>query len=246
MTKIRISTNYGDLVVKLYDQTPLHRDNFIKLVKEGFYEGTLFHRVIKGFMIQGGDPDSKGAPKGKRLGSGDVGYTIHAEIEPSLFHKRGALCAARQGDQVNPERRSSGCQFYIVWGEKFSGSMMDQMDRQCQMQAINEVFSQLASQHRDEIMQMRRDRNRDALMELQQQLEAEANAIVVEKGLGRILEERRNAYMSEGGTPFLDNQYTVFGELESGFDIVEKIQNVQTDEADRPLEDVKILSATII
>ena len=186
MTKIRISTNYGDLVVKLYDQTPLHRDNFIKLVKEGFYEGTLFHRVIKGFMIQGGDPDSKGAPKGKRLGSGDVGYTIPAEIEPSLFHKRGALCAARQGDQVNPERRSSGCQFYIVWGEKFSGSKMDQMDRQYQMQAINEVFSQLASQHRDEIMQMRRDRNRDALMELQQQLEAEANAIVVEKGLGRI------------------------------------------------------------
>ena len=246
MTKIRISTNYGDLVVKLYDQTPLHRDNFIKLVKEGFYEGTLFHRVIKGFMIQGGDPDSKGAPKGKRLGSGDVGYTIPAEIEPSLFHKRGALCAARQGDQVNPERRSSGCQFYIVWGEKFSGSKMDQMDRQYQMQAINEVFSQLASQHRDEIMQMRRDRNRDALMELQQQLEAEANAIVVEKGLGRIPEERRNAYMSEGGTPFLDNQYTVFGELESGFDIVEKIQNVQTEEADRPLEDVKILSATII
>ena len=246
MTKIRISTNYGDLVVKLYDQTPLHRDNFIKLVKEGFYEGTLFHRVIKGFMIQGGDPDSKGAPKGKRLGSGDVGYTIPAEIEPSLFHKRGALCAARQGDQVNPERRSSGCQFYIVWGEKFSGSKMDQMDRQYQMQAINEVFSQLASQHRDEIMPMRRDRNRDALMELQQQLEAEANAIVVEKGLGRIPEERRNAYMSEGGTPFLDNQYTVFGELESGFDIVEKIQNVQTDEADRPLEDVKILSATII
>lgn len=246
MTKIRISTNYGDLVVKLYDQTPLHRDNFIKLVKEGFYEGTLFHRVIKGFMIQGGDPDSKGAPKGKRLGSGDVGYTIPSEIEPSLFHKRGALCAARQGDQVNPERRSSGCQFYIVWGEKFSGSKMDQMDRQYQMQAINEVFSQLASQHRDEIMQMRRDRNRDALMELQQQLEAEANAIVVEKGLGRIPEERRNAYMSEGGTPFLDNQYTVFGELESGFDIVEKIQNVQTDEADRPLEDVKILSATII
>ena len=123
---------------------------------------------------------------------------------------------------------------------------MDQMDRQYQMQAINEVFSQLASQHRDEIMQMRRDRNRDALMELQQQLEAEANAIVVEKGLGRIPAERRNAYMSEGGTPFLDNQYTVFGELESGFDIVEKIQNVQTDEADRPLEDVKILSATII
>ncbi len=246
MTRIRISTNYGDLVVKLYDETPLHRDNFIKLVKEGFYEGTLFHRVIKGFMIQGGDPDSKGAPKGKRLGTGDVGYTVPAEFVPSLFHKRGALCAARQGDQVNPERRSSGCQFYIVWGEKYNDSKMDQLDRQCQMQALNSVFSKLASEHRDEILQMRRDRNREALMDLQQQLEAEANAIVVEKGLGRLSEERRNAYKTVGGTPFLDDQYTVFGELEEGFDIVEKIQGVQTDEADRPLEDVKILSATVI
>ena len=180
MAKVLIKTSEGDIKVRLYDETPQHRDNFIKLAKEGYFDGTLFHRVIKDFMIQGGDPESKGAPKGKMLGTGGPDYTIPAEfVYPQLFHKRGALSAARLGDEVNPERESSGSQFYIVWGEKFSGSKMDQMDRQYQMQAINEVFSQLASQHRDEIMQMRRDRNRDALMELQQQLEAEANAIVV-------------------------------------------------------------------
>ena len=114
MAGVKIETSYGDIVLKLYDETPLHRDNFLKLVGEGFYDGTLFHRVIKEFMIQGGDPDSKGAPKNKSLGAGDVGYTIPAEFNPALYHKRGALAAARQGDNVNPERRSSGCQFYIV------------------------------------------------------------------------------------------------------------------------------------
>ena len=110
----------GDIVVRLYDETPIHRDNFVKLAKEGYYDGTLFHRVIKDFMIQGGDPDSKGAPAGKKLGVGDPGYTLEAEIKDGLFHKRGALAAARQGDEVNPERRSSGSQFYIVWGH-YSG-----------------------------------------------------------------------------------------------------------------------------
>ena len=104
MSKVNISTPLGDIVVRLYDETPSHRDNFLKLVKEGFYDGTLFHRVIKDFMIQGGDPESKDAPKGKALGTGDAGYTLPAEFNPSLLHKRGALCAARQGDQVNPER----------------------------------------------------------------------------------------------------------------------------------------------
>ena len=116
MAKIKITTSYGDIVVKLYDETPLHRDNILKLASEGFYDGTLFHRVIKDFMIQGGDPQSRDAAKGAMLGAGDVGYTVPAEFSPALFHKRGALAAARQGDNVNPERRSSGCQFYIVWG----------------------------------------------------------------------------------------------------------------------------------
>ena len=124
--KVKIQTMLGDIVVRLYDETPIHRDrsalplatskNFLKLAKEGYYDGTLFHRVIKDFMIQGGDPDSKGAPAGKMLGVGDPGYTLEAEIKDGLFHKRGALAAARQGDEVNPERRSSGSQFYIVLG----------------------------------------------------------------------------------------------------------------------------------
>ena len=246
MAKVKISTTCGDITVRLYDETPIHRDNFLKLAREGFYNGTLFHRVIKNFMIQGGDPDSKGAPAGKRLGTGDAGYTLEAEFKPELFHKRGALCAARQGDQVNPERRSSACQFYIVWGEKYNDSKMNQLDRQCEMQALNSTFSTLAAQHRDEILQLRRERNREGLMELQQQLEAEANAIVVEKGLGRMPQDRKEAYRTVGGTPFLDGQYTVFGETEQGLDVVEKIQNALTDEADRPLEDIKIVSMAII
>ena len=118
--KVIIKTSLGDITVRLYDETPLHRDNFVKLAREGYYDGTLFHRVIKDFMIQGGDPDSKGAPSGKQLGIGGPDYTIEAEIKPTLFHKRGALAAARQGDEVNPERRSSGSQFYIVWGQVYN------------------------------------------------------------------------------------------------------------------------------
>ena len=244
--KVLIQTTLGDILVRLYDETPLHRDNFARLAAEGYYDGTLFHRVIKNFMIQGGDPESRNAPEGKQLGTGGPDYTIEAEIKPGLFHKRGALAAARTGDQVNPERRSSGCQFYIVWGEKYNDSKMNQLDRQCEMQALNSTFSTLAAQHRDEILQLRRERNREGLMELQQQLEAEANAIVVEKGLGRMPQERKEAYRTVGGTPFLDGQYTVFGETEQGLDVVEKIQNALTDEADRPLEDIKIVSMTII
>ena len=130
-TICRIETSKGNITVKLYDETPLHRDNFVKLAHEGFYDGTLFHRVIKNFMIQGGDPESKGAPAGKMLGTGDTGYTIPAEfVYPQYFHKKGVLSAARQGDEVNPERRSSGCQFYIVTGQVYSQSQIVGMENQ--------------------------------------------------------------------------------------------------------------------
>lgn len=238
MAKVKISTSLGDIVVRLYDETPAHRDNFLKLAREGFYNGTLFHRVIKEFMIQGGDPDSKGAPAGKRLGCGDVGYTIPAEFNPALFHKRGALSAARQGDQVNPERRSSGCQFYIVWGKTYSEGQMGQLERQSQMQALQSAFDGLVMQHRDEIIRMRKERDHAGLSALQDQLEAEANAIVKEKGLGKLSDEQKKVYSTIGGTPFLDGQYTVFGEVESGIEIVGKIQEAATDGDDRPLEDI--------
>lgn len=185
-TKVRIETPYGDMVVKLYDETPKHRDNFIKLVKEGFYDNLLFHRVIENFMIQGGDPDSKGAPAGKMLGVGDVGYTVPAEFVKGLYHKKGALSAARQGDAVNPAKASSGCQFYIVQGQVYP----------------QEMFAMFES-----------------------------------RGF-KLNDEQKQLYSTVGGTPHLDGDYTVFGEVIEGLDVIDKIAAVQTDRADRPVEDV--------
>ena len=237
MTKVKIQTNLGDIVVRLYDETPIHRDNFVKLVKEGYYDGTLFHRVIKDFMIQGGDPDSKGAPAGKMLGVGGPDYTLEAEIKDNIFHKRGALAAARQGDEVNPERRSSGSQFYIVWGQVYNEGQLRQFSKQLRMQKVQDVFNHLASAHRDEIMQMRRERNRAGLQELQDKLAAEAEAKVGKDGLSDV---QLKLYSTIGGTPHLDGQYTVFGEVEEGLDVVEMIQNAATGRADRPVDDIEM------
>ncbi len=235
--KVKIQTMLGDIVVRLYDETPVHRDNFLKLVKDGYYDGTLFHRVIKDFMIQGGDPDSKGAPAGKMLGVGGPDYTLEAEIKDGLFHKRGALAAARQGDEVNPERRSSGSQFYIVWGQVYNEGQLRQFSKQLRMQKVQTAFNNLAAAHRDEIMQMRRDRNRDGLQALQEKLIAEAENEVGKAGL---TDEQLKTYSSIGGTPHLDGQYTVFGEVEEGIDVVEMIQNSATGRADRPVDDIEM------
>jgi len=235
--KVKIQTTLGDIVVRLYDETPIHRDNFIKLAKEGYYDGTLFHRVIKDFMIQGGDPDSKGAPVGKMLGVGGPDYTLEAEIKDGLFHKRGALAAARQGDEVNPQRRSSGSQFYIVWGQVYNEGQLRQYSKQLRMQKVQAVFNDLAASHRDEILQMRRDRNRDGLQALQDKLVAEAESKVGKNGL---TEEQLKVYSTIGGTPHLDGQYTVFGEVEEGLDVVEMIQNSATGRADRPVDDIEM------
>lgn len=241
MADIKISTTLGDIFVRLYDETPKHRDNFIKLAKEGYFDGTLFHRVIKDFMIQGGDPDSKGAPAGKNLGTGGPDYTIPAEfVYPQLFHKRGALSAARLGDEVNPERESSGSQFYIVWGKTYKKSELQQMERQMEMQQEQTIFNQLARENRDKIMELRRNRDRAGLQELQDELVAETKAISLEKGKPTFTDEQREAYTTIGGTPFLDNQYTVFGEVEEGLDVVEKIQNCETLRGDRPKEDISM------
>ena len=157
-TKLKIETTAGDIIVKLYNETPKHRDNFIKLAEEGTYEGTLFHRVIKDFMIQAGDPESKNAPKGKMLGAGDVGYTIPAEfVYPKYFHKKGALSAARQGDNVNPEKESSGCQFYIVTGKVYNDSTLLGMEHQMNQARLNNAFNALAQKHMKEIYKMRKD-----------------------------------------------------------------------------------------
>ena len=240
-TKVRISTSLGEIVVRLYDETPKHRDNFIKLAKEGYFNGTLFHRVIKDFMIQGGDPDSKGAPAGKNLGTGGPGYTIPAEfVYPTLFHKRGALSAARLSDQVNPLKESSGSQFYIVWGKVYKDAELKQMEKQMEVQQEQSIFDSLVAAHRKEILDLRKKRDQAGLQELQDDLVAQLNAQSKAMGKPAFSDEQRAAYTSVGGTPFLDNQYTVFGEVESGLDVVEQIQNVATSGGDRPKEDVSM------
>lgn len=197
---IELITNYGNIVLRLYDSTPLHRDNFIRLVKTGYYDSVLFHRVINRFMIQSGDPDSKHATAGQPLGNGGPKYTIPAEFRASIFHKKGVLAAAREGDDTNPEKASSGSQFYIVQGKTFSDAGLDSV----------ETFRL--------------------------------------KGR-KIPTDQREVYKTVGGTPHLDQGYTVFGEVVSGLDVVDKIAAVPTskgEDRDRPLEDVRIIKAHLI
>ncbi len=242
--KVKIDTSFGVITVRLYDETPLHRDNFVKLAKEGYFDGMLFHRVIRDFMIQGGDPDSKTASPGQSLGTGGPGYTIEAEIRKDLFHKRGALAAARQGDQVNPQRRSSGSQFYIVWGQIYKEGQLRQLSKQMEMQQMQQIFDTLAMEHRDEVLRLRKERNHAGLQELQDKLVAETEAkfkAMKEKGeISGLSDEQIRIYTTVGGTPHLDGQYTVFGEVVEGLDVVEKIQDAEASSSDRPEEDIKM------
>ena len=245
-TMLKIETTLGDIKVKLYNETPKHRDNFIKLAKEGMYDGALFHRVIKDFMVQAGDPDSKNAPKGKMLGAGDVGYTIPAEIVyPKYFHKRGALSAARQGDNVNPKKESSGCQFYIVTGKVYNDSTLLNMEKQMNENKLTTLFNALAQKHMKEIYKMRKENNEEGLYDLQEKLFAQAQEEAAKQPEFRFTKEQVEAYTTVGGTPHLDGEYTVFGEVVEGMDIVDKIQNVKTDRNDRPEEDVKIIKVEV-
>ena len=199
-TRVEMVTTEGTIILKLYDETPSHRDNFISLVNECRYDSLLFHRVIPGFMIQGGDPDSKYAPSGVMLGEGDLDYRLNTEIKPGLFHKRGALAAAREADDVNPAKMSSAMQFYIVCGK---------------------VYTPMELQKLQSIIEERTGRKMD------------------------MSNEQITAYTKDGGTPVLDGEYTVFGEVLSGMEVVERIQNVERDSLDRPLNDVRILSVKV-
>lgn len=246
-TVLKIETSMGDIKVKLYNETPKYRDNFIKLAKDGTYNGTLFHRVIKDFMVQAGDPESKNAPKGKMLGSGDVGYTVPAEfVYPKYFHKKGALSAARQGDEVNPKKESSGCQFYIVTGKVFNDSTLLNMEQQKNQNKVTEAFNALAQKHMKEIYKMRKANDQDGLYALQDTLFIQAEAEAAKQPDFHFTPEQIKAYTTVGGTPHLDGEYTVFGEVVEGMDIVDKIQQVKTDRSDRPEEDVKIINVSVI
>ncbi|MDE6161164.1 MAG: peptidylprolyl isomerase, partial [Muribaculaceae bacterium] len=211
-----------------------------------YYNGTLFHRVINEFMVQAGDPDSRTAKPGQQLGAGGPDYKIDAEIlYPKHFHKRGALAAARQGDQVNPARQSSGSQFYVVTGKKLSEGELAQMEQYMQQSARQSVFNAKVQEHRAEIIQMQQAADQAGLNALQQRLIAETDAEVAAHP-ARLTEEQKAAYTSEGGTPHLDGQYTVFGEVVSGMDVIDRIEKVPTGAADRPKEDVRIISMKIV
>lgn len=240
---VTIKTSYGDMVAILYDETPKHKANFIKLAKEHFYDSLLFHRVIQGFMIQGGDPDSKKAQPGQNLGTGGPGYTIDAEFVPSLFHEKGALSAARMGDNVNPGKASSGSQFYIVQGtvvsqEEINNLRYDQMQL---MTGLRKMFENPANKALlDSLNQLYYSGD---MMAYQQRLFALAPRVEKETGLKvikEIPEERIKAYTTVGGSPHLDDQYTVFGKVIKGLDVIDKIAAVQRDGNDRPLEDVRM------
>lgn len=247
-TIVLMHTTKGDIKLKLYNETPRHRDNFIQLVKDGQYEGLLFHRVIKDFMIQGGDVTSKNAPMNKSLGAGDLGYTIPAEfVYPKYFHKKGALCAARTGDEVNPEKASSASQFYIVTGKVYRESDLKQIEKQLENALKQSIFARLQAEYRPKIMELYRSGNKEELAILRDtligktELEAERR-----KDETKLTEEQKKTYTTIGGVPFLDNQYTVYGEVIEGLETVDAIQNAKTNKQDRPTENIAITSVEIL
>jgi cyclophilin family peptidyl-prolyl cis-trans isomerase len=246
MTKVKLETTMGDIVVELYNETPQHRDNFVKLVQEGYYDGVLFHRVIKDFMIQTGDGNSKTAGPDATLGDGDPGYTIPAEfVYPKYFHKRGALAAARTGDQVNPERRSSGSQFYIVTGKIYSSDELKMMTQRLATVKKQDIFRRLVNENHAQIETLQRNQDNEGLNELQNRLIQQTEAEAAQSPFS-LTDEQIDAYTSVGGTPHLDGQYTVFGQVIEGMDVVDKIQNTPTGRMDRPVSDIKIVKATIL
>lgn len=244
---VEMTTSLGDVTLLLYGDTPRHLENFVKLASEGFYDGLLFHRVINDFMVQGGDPESKDAPAGKLLGNGDPGYKIEAEIMPERhFHKRGALAAARESDMTNPERKSSGSQFYVVTGRVYSPGQLDTMEQKMRHARMQQIFDTLTVQNRDTIMTLRRHRDQAGLQALQEELNKRTQEIAAKEPATGFSAEQREAYTTVGGTPHLDGGYTVFGEVLSGMDVIDRIQRVETDGNDRPVEPVRILGMKVI
>lgn len=241
-------TNFGDITLKLYDDTPLHRDNFLKLAKERTYEGLLFHRVIKDFMVQGGDVTSKDAPMSKQLGAGDLGYTVPAEFRyPKHFHKKGALSAARTGDAGNPKKASSASQFYIVTGKVYTDGELKQLEKQKESFLLQSIFNRLQSENKPKIMELYRSGDKEELTIFRDTLIGKAQ-LETEKRKEETLipAELKEVYKTIGGTPFLDDEYTVYGEVTEGMDIVERIQQAKTNSQDRPLENIVIRSVEIL
>lgn len=246
-TVVFIETNYGNIKVKLYDDTPLHKSNFLKLAREGFYDDLLFHRVIKDFVIQGGDPDSRNAIDSTVLGSGGLDYKVPAEFRfPKYYHRRGVLAAARQGDATNPEQASSSTHFYIVTGKVCTDEYLSLEEKQRFEKFKQKIFNQLQSEHKDEIKAFYAQRDSASVRELKDRLMLEAEQKAEERKLEVMYTpQQREVYRTEGGVPRLDGAYTVFGEVIEGMDIVDKIQDLPTKPNDRPLENVRMKMVVI-
>ena len=241
---VEISTNLGNIKIRLYENTPRHSENFLKLVKAHHYDSLLFHRVIGDFMIQGGSSDSRHAPKETAVGMSNPGYPIEAEIRPEYRHFKGALAAARQGDEVNPEKRSSGEQFYLVQGKTYTDQELDQIEKRKWLAAKNQLGDRLFKPLQEEFQRYKKTGQYQKADSLLRYVNEEIEKQYAENPY-KMSPETREMYKSVGGTPFLDGDYTVFGEIVEGMDVLEKIALVATDSNDRPKEDVIILGTKL-
>lgn len=233
----KIETAYGDMIFKLYDATPLHKENFMKLIEQGYFEDLLFHRVINGFMIQGGDPNSRNAKPGIILGEGGPDYTIPAEFVDTIFHKKGVIAAARQGDDTNPEMRSSASQFYIVQGKVFTDEDIKKVEDRINATRLNNLINKYIEEAKNEAY------NTGGIIDYEiilPEARSKAEEEFKSEGYYKIPENKLKVYQTIGGTPHLDNAYTVFGEVIEGLDVIDKIASVETDENDRPIKDIKM------
>ena len=239
---VEIQTNFGSMRFRLYNDTPKHRDAFMQLAREGYYNETLFYRVIQNFLIQGGSKSSRNAPPGKRIGYGSPEHTVDDEIVPGHIHKKGALCAPRQPDEVNPFKQSDISQFYIVKGQIFTEGQLDTMEmavnRPIRKKIIKEVYTPEIKQ---QLKQLKAENKVDEFREIADQVKSDINAkMALNPNVLEFTEQQRKAYTTVGGYPDLDGKYTIFGECISGFDVIDKIAELKTDENNRPLTDVKI------
>jgi len=242
---VQIDTPHGAIVVRLYDKTPLHHDNFLALAESGYYDGTLFHRVINAFMIQGGDPDSKTAQPGQLLGEGDTNYTIPFEYIPEYIHKRGVLAAARENDDVNPEKASSGSQFYIVQGKKFTEEELDAVELKVERRTKQYILLNLLRKKTDstDYLNLKKYIDKRDTANIRKIIDLHHDAVEAQylrTKPFKLNAEQRQVYKTIGGTPHLDGAYTVFGEVVSGMEIVDKIAAMKTDTNDRPVTDIRM------
>jgi peptidylprolyl isomerase len=241
-TIVIVKTSLGEFKIKLYNETPVHRDNFIKLIRSGFYDGISFHRVIKNFMVQAGDPLTKNQ-KLSSIADTLNGFTIPAEILPRFYHKKGALAAARQGNEINPEMRSSGTQFYIVQGVKLTDAELNQAEQRINNNFKQSLFNKLLKQTTDSIRLSGKSITDGAIQEI---ASVKMFQYLSQNKEYKITEDQRQVYRTIGGTPRLDSSYTVFGEIIDGLDVIDKIAAVPTDNKDKPLNDIKILKIKIL